>query len=187
MMRIYNKEDWYKLFNLNLFNRTLMFTKKQFLKLSPKERYYKYWCIRNVKKSGAPFYQLDLDGVVKYMNNKEDKDSQIAEKAPDDYIIVQGNYRGDFAEVTFEKEAMGILLRAKDFYKKPWKKLSRLQFQSIIGYENISYMNELLEVYQKRKNNYSLIDDNPIIEFSYYDRPVGILNKRLIIWEVRHY
>ena len=186
-MRIYNKSEWYELFNANLFNRTLMYTQDEFIKLDVEESKNKIWCIRNTKIANAPFEEVKYLRLLIMIAQKElNKDEQIAEKAPDESIIIQGNYRGDLAEITFEKEAMGILLRAKDFYKKPWKQISRLQLIDIIGYESINYMNELIEIYNAKENSTN-INDAPIIEFSYYDKPVGIHNKRLIIWEIRHY
>ena len=184
-MKISRKADWYKLFNLNIFNRTIVLDTNNSSEIKYEDIKNKKWCIRNMREYNAPFYEIDF-GYLMNIINCNLKDIQIAEKAPDEHIIIQGNYKGNFAEVTFEKEAMGILTRADNYRLKPWKRISRLQLIDIIGYENVNYMNELIEIFCAKENSTD-INDNPVIEFSYYSKPIGILNKRLIIWEIRHY
>ncbi|NIU83358.1 MAG: hypothetical protein GWN64_07725 [Candidatus Thorarchaeota archaeon] len=163
-------------------NRTAILTPQEFF--SRTWRPNKLWCLRSTSRPGSNFTEIGtIKLICKIGQGKLSKDTIITEKAPDDEIIVQGNYRGDFAEITFEKEAMGVLTRAPDYQYKPWKTISRLELQTLIGYENINYMNELIEMFSEG----TWVENNPIIEFSYYNKPVGIHNHPLIIWEIRHY
>lgn len=175
------KRLWYKLFNSDLFNRTRTLLpvefKRQVDKLSG------VWCVRYTKKSGQKFTcSKNLAALMKMVEHIPDDQYQLAEQAPDDAIVIQGNYNRLHIDVTFDKKPMGTLLRAKKF--KPWKRISKLTLQQYIGYENIRLFDDYLEMYEQ-DNTSNDIKYSPVIEFSYYNRPVGTLKKRLIVWEIR--
>jgi hypothetical protein len=134
---------------------------------------------------------INLGNYVEICSSDIDKNKHIDEnshivaiQAPDEFIKIQGNYNGLNAEVTLDKRPMGDQTRDPNYQFNPWKNISRLQLRDIIGISNINKLDELVEAFSPDS---MLIKNNPIIEFSVYTKPIGVLKENMIIWEIRHY
>ena len=101
----------------------------------------------------------------------------VCEQAPDDHIMVQGEYDGCCAEVSFKKTPMRFALQQERIH------MSRVAFIGLVGYERYRYIDDVHQQYYEGND----LNDRPVVEFSIYDRRVGCFHKDIIIWEVRNY
>ena len=92
----------------------------------------------------------------------------ITEQAPDDAIIVQGYFDGIHLECSFEKRVMRECTLNQ--------RISKLHLKTLIGETAYTTLMDWSDLYPEH-----------VIEFSYYDKPVGTLSNNLIIWEIRKY
>jgi hypothetical protein len=193
-MRVNTKQDWYRYFNTDIFNRTRTWPVLDFLKFA---RTYsgdrlKEFALRNQKVVGGRLYIFSFQEMLEvykaiivfgqYCKNgchlicsfrQMIAEFIVSEVAPDDNILVQGNWNGDVADLSFDKHVMRIIPDDK------WiKNLSRLQLIGLIGYENYLTIEELRSLADR---------DDAVIEFSLYDKGVGIHQEELICWEIRNY
>jgi hypothetical protein len=139
------------------------------------------YALRKTKGAGGGKFIVGprLSIIEEIMRVPNRKEYMVTECAPDHKIIVQGNYTGQLAEVTFKKKPMGVLSRSADPKDWKWERLSRLQLWHAVGREFYEFLNEIVEKFGE--------DAYPVVEFSLYGAPVGILQVPWIIWEVRHY
>ena len=107
----------------------------------------------------------------------------ISTMAPDDAIIFQGEamrtYQGLVLTYSTIKRPMRIALAQETLHAQgfnAWNLCSK--FMDAVSWENF---NRLLD-FESNDPKYG-----PIVEFSVYDRPVGILGWNSLFWEVRRY
>lgn len=115
--------------------------------------------------------------AVKEIRAGKWKNSIVSEQAPDDHILVQGEYDGTWARVSFEKTPMRFA------FQKSSQEIRRVQLMGLIGRERYDQLEAVLEAFNPTVDIYK----NPVLEFSVYSRPVGLYGEDMIIWEVRNY
>lgn len=168
-MEITSKQLWYKIYFADTYNRTISLSisefKQQFDKLP--ERLY---ALRNIRGSMQPFILGSKTEIFQKISQIKQEDYLVSEKAPDDLIIIQGEYDGLSCRVTFDKSVM------REAFSKDNHHISKLQLRLILGDEYYCLLQRL-----------SMKFTDHVIEFSLYSRPVGIKSQRMIIWEIRKY
>lgn len=102
---------------------------------------------------------------------------RVYEGAPDDAIIVQGEYDGLHARLSYAKTMMRLI------HPDEWFNTSRGGLLAIVGYENYVKLNDMLDAY----NASVFVNEGHVVEFSLYSRAVGVFDEEMIIWEVRRY
>lgn len=195
-----SKRDWYRLFNANIFNKTRNFGLEEFLKdydagLSCEGQFG----LRNTRRTGATFVVDDAIVIYNYVKSlltlnpragyaldtpsgqilpHEVGEYCVSEKAPDDAIIVQGEFDGFHGRVTTVQKPMRYAFPEEETLIS-----SRTQLIAYTGYDVYRRIMDVLEMVDQTWDYY----DRHIVEFSLYDRPVGIYDEPLIIWELRKY
>jgi hypothetical protein len=168
-MQLVNKKQWYKIYFADTFNRTLSLSISEFQKRYEQlpDRIY---ALRHQTRAQEPFILGSKQQILEKCCNVRDTEYFVTEKAPDEHILVQGEYDGLYATITFDKDVMrNAFLRNKH-------NIGKLQLRLLLGDEYYSLLQRLSERY---------VDH--VIEFSLYDRCVGIKSQRMIIWEIRKY
>jgi len=176
MVDISWKGGWYKIFHTGIYNRTAIFPKKDLIEKSKSYSDNTYFCYRNPKIPGAKFICFQKEKAINKLEEFDDS-YMISERAPNKSIIIQGEYDGEHAEVSFIKEPMRFALQKERI------RISRVQLIDLITYENYRLIDEIHEVHCT-SNTLGYL---PIVEFSYYSEPIGINHENLIIWEIRNY
>jgi hypothetical protein len=181
-MRFDCKAQWFRYYGL--WNRVKRWSHDEFLEGNPPEG--DKYAIRKIAGQSGKFEVGDREHIRRIlteMGAEARKEFSIATCAPDDHIVVQGNYDGTVAEVTFIKKTMGELSRSRDPAEHRWTQISRLQLLGIVGRELYDVLEGLIEVYGEGTD----VRNNPVVEFSLYDIPMGVDSMPYVIWEVRHY
>ncbi len=180
-MKIRNKREWYKIQAMEVFNTTQNFSVTDFLKRAHEFPSTKMFCARTKVAGGGFFRCFTNEKMVRFLTHLpahwDPSWIQISEQAPDDAIVVQGEYNGEWARVTFEKTPMRFALQ------KSSAEISRVQLLGLIGPHHYRVLEKILEDFNPTMD----LSQNPVIEFSVYSRPVGMFNEAMIIWEVRNY
>jgi hypothetical protein len=197
---IESKKEWYRLFNANIFNKPQNWSLEVFLRdyeagVSNTGQYG----LRNTRRTGATFVVDDAVVIYNYvkslltLNPKEGyvlntpkgvilphevDEYCVSEKAPDDIIVVQGEFDGFHGRVSTVKTPMRYAFQEEEILIS-----SRAQLISYTGYEYYRKIMDTLELVDQSWDYY----DRHVVEFSIYSKPVGIFNENMIIWELRKY
>jgi hypothetical protein len=176
---IKNKKEWYKLFNNDVcFNRPAAYSLEEFLKVHKKYDFQKIFCFRNAAVTGAPFVCMPKwEALFRIKEKTFQKPYFICEQMPDEHIMVQGEYDGLCANISFKQTPMRFALQQERI------EISRLQLLDLVGYTKYNMLNEFIEKYNPEND----LKHRAVIEFSFYDCPVGVFEKDYIIWEIRNY
>ena len=171
-MKIRTKKDWYKI--NTLFNHPKTFDLNAFLSLADKGKLPSgLYTTQNREVVQAAFYHLPLKQMCALIRRgKLPSSYKIMEAVPPLGVksLIQGEFDGINARISFLSEPMRSALLKEQYH------INRLHLRLLVGRMNYTQLLEILEMYE-----------NHIIEFSIYDKPVGVLHKNMIIWEIRYY
>jgi hypothetical protein len=174
-VRVSSKRQWYEIQATGLFNTTFNSSVEEYRRRALDWPLDKIFCIRTMGAGGGLFTCRPNWEMTKLIETPAIKplwsQIRISEQAPDDAIIVQGEYNGTVARISFEKTPMRFA------FQQSSHEISRLQLLGILGYWRYKYLEDLLDAF----------DAGAVLEFSLYSKPVGIHHERMIIWEIRHY
>ena len=173
-MDINNKTDWYEFYGNNKYslNGVEIFKPSEFYKL---KKPTDLWMVRNTKIANAPlvgifnFDKLSIKHFKKYYGHLILETEHIFAKVVDEHsCIIRGSTDGVYVDAD---QTLGITHREV----KQWTSYSPARMRLIMGH----YWDQILEWLD-------LFPDH-IIEFSLFNKPVGIKKSPLVIWEIRRY
>ncbi len=176
-MKISTKREWYKIQRSGIFNITKAYTPEEFLRIHKQYARKKMFCFRTMGEGGGKFVCMTAGQAVKEIRQGLWTNSLLSEQAPDDAIVVQGEYDGVQARITFEKTPMRFAFAVSS------QEVTRGELIGIIGWDLYRQLDGILEDFNPSTN----MDLNPVIEFSVYSKVVGTYAERMIVWEVRNY
>ena len=176
-MKVPTKKAWYALQRQGIFNTTANFTVPDFLKVEGKYPAAKIFCFRTQVAGGGAFVCMPKTDAVKEARSGKWKDALVSEQAPDDAIVVQGEFDGTWARISYVKRPMRFA------FQEASEEINRTQLMGLIGKEHYAHLDSILEAF----NPTDCVWKNPVVEWSLYSRPIGMFKERMIIWEIRNY
>ena len=167
------KSEWYRYFNSGIFNTTRSWSGQDFVTQS-KEIPDALFGIRSTAHARKHIVIQDKNATVYELLHWKSMGQldtvRVFLKAPDEAIVLQGEFDGINVEATTCQKIMRHALEEERLI------LSRFQLRHKIGWEAYQELIEWSDLYPGH-----------VIEFSYYSQPVGVHNKPLVIWEIRKY
>ena len=174
-IRVPHKRRWYQIQAEGVFNTTFNASVEEYRRRCAEWPMDKIFCIRTMGHGGGVFDCRPHVELWRHLTTnippEKWENIRVSEQAPDEAILVQGEFDGTTARISFEKTPMRFALQKSEH------NISRVALMGLIGYRYYRHLMDILDDFEP----------GAVVEWSLYGKAIGIHKERLIIWEVRHY
>lgn len=149
-------------------------------------------------------YNLTREDAVKLMCEWDPVGAEahifkMNESAPDDLLVIQGEVTLEtgFMEVRYSTLKKPMRIALAEGQKVVRGLAARVLLRHYLDDLDYETLNEMLDTYRLLESFRDLPVENPYtlddpktrvtVEFSVWSRPVGHLNRRMVVWEIRNY
>lgn len=175
---IESKKQWYELQRTGMFNTTRHFTLDEFVFVHGQFPGDKMFSFRNAEVAGAPFVVMPKILIMEsILSGAFVSPYVVAEAVAKEWVVVQGEYDGLGADISFVKDML------RDAMDAERQRVTRAQLIGVIGYERYRYLDGVHDCFSHPTD----LMKRSVVEFTVFDRAVGELGRDMIVWEVRNY